>query len=141
MPYRYFTNFATMRCATSPGKGPQNVSPTVRGEASEEGADKAKVGYWANPEKMMPEWEEVAAVSCAVQNLHLMATSLGVAGYWSSGGPIDEPRVVSHLGLSPTDGDRCLGLFHLGSASVEKVAAYRAKRGDIYEKTTFLSSA
>lgn len=31
-----------------------------------------------------PEWEEMCAVACAVQNMYLMATSLGVAGYWSS---------------------------------------------------------
>ena len=34
----------------------------------------------ANPEKLQPEWEEIAATSCAVQNLSLMGTALGVAG-------------------------------------------------------------
>ena len=29
---------------------------------------------------MQPEWEEMAATSCAVQNLWLMGTALGVAG-------------------------------------------------------------
>ena len=37
-------------------------------------------GVQANPEKMQPEWEEMAATSCAVQNLWLMGTALGVAG-------------------------------------------------------------
>lgn len=32
----------------------------------------------------VPEWEEVAAVACAAQNMQLVATALGVAGYWSS---------------------------------------------------------
>lgn len=36
------------------------------------------------PGKAMPEWEETAAVSCAVQNMWLMATALGLAGYWTS---------------------------------------------------------
>ena len=35
-------------------------------------------------EKRMPEWEELAATAAAVQNMHLMATSLGAAGYWTS---------------------------------------------------------
>ena len=34
--------------------------------------------------KQIPEWEEMAAVACAVQNMHLMATARGVAAYWSS---------------------------------------------------------
>lgn len=108
--------------------------------------DKANVSYLiaicmkrkANPEKVMPEWEEVAATSCAVQNMHLMATALGVAAYWSSGGPLDHPTVIGHLGLDGADGDRCLGLFHVGSADPAKVAGYRARRGDIAEKVHFL---
>lgn len=32
--------------------------------------------------KLMPEWEDMAAVACAVQNLHFMATALGLAGKW-----------------------------------------------------------
>ena len=47
--------------------------------------DKAKSAYIiaicmkrkALPDKLMPEWEEIAATSCAVQNMHLMATALG----------------------------------------------------------------
>jgi nitroreductase len=32
-----------------------------------------------------PEWEEISACACAVQNMHLMATALPeVCGYWSS---------------------------------------------------------
>lgn len=39
----------------------------------------------ALPEKLMPEWEELCAVAMAVQNMHLMATSMGdVAAFWSS---------------------------------------------------------
>lgn len=38
------------------------------------------LGAQANPDKMQPEWEEMAATSCAVQNLWLMGTALGVAG-------------------------------------------------------------
>lgn len=30
--------------------------------------------------KLMPEWEDMSAVACAVQNLHMMATSMGLAG-------------------------------------------------------------
>lgn len=101
--------------------------------------DKAKVAHFiaigmkrkANPEKVMPEWEEIAATACAVQNMHLVATAYGVASYWSSGGPIDDVRILDYLGLSKDDGDRCLGLFHVGMADPARVAAYRAKRSSM----------
>jgi hypothetical protein len=61
------------------------------------------------PDKLMPLWEELAAVACAVQNMHLMATSLGVAAYWSSWHDTarDSPEMLSFLGLDYTQGDRC----------------------------------
>ena len=79
--------------------------------------------------KQLPEWEELAAVACAVQNLHLMATALGAAGYWSSWNPIgrDSPGMLTFLGLDPAAGDRCLGLFML--ASSDRVDKYRSARG------------
>lgn len=88
--------------------------------------------------KTMPEWEEMAAVSCAVQNMHLMATSLGVAAYWSSGGPIDDRRIVEHLGWNAAEGDKCLGLFHVGLAPTGTAQKYRAARGAIKEKVKYL---
>ena len=39
----------------------------------------------ALPDKKLPEWEEISAVACSVQNLHLSVTSTpGLAGFWSS---------------------------------------------------------
>ena len=36
-------------------------------------------------ERKLPEWEEISAVACSVQNLHLSVTSIpGLAGFWSS---------------------------------------------------------
>ncbi|NND33286.1 MAG: nitroreductase [Saprospiraceae bacterium] len=58
----------------------------------------------------IPEWEELAATACAVQNLWLAASALGIGGYWSS------PAAASDLGafLNLKDNERCLGLFYLG---------------------------
>ena len=66
--------------------------------------------------KQFPEWEETCAVACAVQNMHLLATSLGVGGYWSSwyAHYRDAPEMVTACGLEPGVGDRCLGVFVLG---------------------------
>ena len=54
----------------------------------------------------MPEWEETAAVACAVQNMHLAFTAEGLAGYWSSGGVMGDcawanaPETLQLLGMS-----------------------------------------
>ena len=61
-------------------------------------------------EERLPEWEEIAATAMAVQNLWLMATEMGLGGYWSSPGTIK--YMGEFFGLS--EGERCLGFFYLG---------------------------
>jgi len=58
----------------------------------------------------IPEWEELAAVSCAVQNMALTAESLQVGAYWSS------PPLIDDLGefLSLRENEKCIGLFYMG---------------------------
>lgn len=60
---------------------------------------------------MVPEWEEIAAVSMAVQNMYLTCTANGVGCYWSS------PKIVDHLknSLSIEENQKCLGLFYMGN--------------------------
>ncbi|MCB0639679.1 MAG: nitroreductase, partial [Lewinella sp.] len=43
-----------------------------------------------DPEARLPEWEEIAAVAAAVQNMWLTATAHGLGGYWSSPNTITE---------------------------------------------------
>jgi len=71
----------------------------------------------ALPDKRLPEWEEICAVACAVQNMHLQATALGCTGFWSSHTwcrawrDSAECRQFCHL----TDNeDRVLGAFLVG---------------------------
>ncbi|MCB0836236.1 MAG: nitroreductase [Bacteroidetes bacterium] len=59
----------------------------------------------------IPEMEEVAAVACAVQNMHLTATAMGLAAYWSSGGMTYHARMKDVLGLD--ENQKCLGFFYL----------------------------
>ncbi len=58
----------------------------------------------------IPEWEEIAAVGCAVQNMWLTAHTLNIGAYWSS------PKVFTEnntfLSLKP--GEKVLGLFYMG---------------------------
>ncbi|AZA77720.1 nitroreductase [Chryseobacterium sp. G0186] len=59
---------------------------------------------------MVPEWEEIAATSMAVQNMYLSCTANNIGCYWSS------PKIVDHLKESLTieENQKCLGLFYMG---------------------------
>ena len=59
---------------------------------------------------LVPEWEEIAATSMAVQNMYLTAFANEIGCYWSS------PGLVAHLNeyLGLEENQRCLGLFYLG---------------------------
>lgn len=58
----------------------------------------------------LPEWEEVAAVAMAVQNMWLCCVELGIGCYWSSPGLIN--YMDEHFELS--EGEKCLGFFYMG---------------------------
>jgi nitroreductase len=60
----------------------------------------------------IPVLEEIAAASCAVQNLLLGATALGIASYWGSGGMAYQPPMKSYLNLR--EEDLVLGILYLG---------------------------
>ncbi|MEC9097042.1 MAG: nitroreductase family protein, partial [Planctomycetota bacterium] len=61
----------------------------------------------------IPAEEEVMAVACAVQNLHLSAAAEGLGGFWSTAPVYDVPAVRAEFGFDGEE-DRCLGIFYLG---------------------------
>ena len=60
----------------------------------------------------IPEIEEIEAVACAVQNMHLTASAVGLAAFWSSPPIVYSEPMRRFLELGPKD--KCLGLFYLG---------------------------
>ncbi len=60
----------------------------------------------------IPELEEIEAVACAVQNMHLTASAAGLGAFWSSPPILGCDGMREFLGLRAAD--RCLGLFYLG---------------------------
>ena len=84
-------------------------------------------------DERVPEWEEIAAVSCAVQNMWLTASDLGLASYWSSPSSIQNGQAF--LGLK--EGQRCLGLFYIGVPKPE--APRTSVRGPISSKVEWRS--
>lgn len=87
-----------------------------------------------DPNASIPEWEEIAAVACAVQNMWLTAADLGLGCYWSS------PSAISDMSdfLPLDEGERCLGLFYLGIPT-EMANNIPGSRGPIQAKTTWIN--
>lgn len=92
---------------TPPDQFMQKKYETTRGKVMQSGAVIAIVTSYSGA---VPQWEELAATSCAVQNLWLAASAAGIGGYWSS------PGTVTHLGdfLSLGANEECLGFFYMG---------------------------
>ena len=63
----------------------------------------------------IPVIEEVEAVSCAVQNILLGATALGIASFWSTGGMALRPPMKEFLALG--EDDHVIGVLYLGYAN------------------------
>jgi nitroreductase len=64
------------------------------------------------PLTRIPVLEEIAATACAMQNILLGATALGIASYWGSGGMLYKPEMKQYLGLG--EDDVVLGALYLG---------------------------
>jgi nitroreductase len=73
-----------------------------------------------HPDKL-PEWEEIASVACAVQNIWLSASAYGIGSYWSSPGFLGE--LAEYLEI-PED-QKCIGLYYLGYHEAGEIAARR----------------
>jgi nitroreductase len=80
-------------------------------------------------EDTVPEWEEIAAVAMAVQNMWLTCTALGIGSYWST------PNAINHLNepLGLAHDERCLGLFYMGYSDVVLPEGKRTPIGDKIE--------
>lgn len=78
----------------------------------------------------VPEWEELAAVACAVQNMWLTCTAYGIGSYWSTPKAALEGDEFFEL----KTGERCLGLFYMGYHDLPELPG---KRSPVSEKTTW----
>lgn len=84
-----------------------------------------------DPEESIPEFEEIAAVAMAVQNMWLTCTAIGLGCYWST--PKAALEAGEFLNLQP--GERCLGLFYLGWHEAPDL---QGKRSPVAEKVVWL---
>ena len=73
-------------------------------------------------EKIM-ELEEIEAVACAIQNMHLTCTAYGLGGFWATPKLIYHAKTNTFLGLG--EKDKCIGLFYIGYPSIDWPKAHR----------------
>lgn len=85
-----------------------------------------------DPDERIPEWEEIAATACAVQNMWLTATAYGLGAYWSTPGVVVNNDAVP--GLKP--GERCLGIFYVAYHDMPEV---EGKRSPVEKFTTWIN--
>jgi len=92
---------------------PSHFDPIKQRKASEKPLEASLVialCVHRSPEALLPPWEETAALACAVQNMWLSCTALGIGSYWST------PSIIKHLApfLGLKANEECLGLFYMG---------------------------
>lgn len=74
-------------------------------------------------EEKILELEEIEAVACAIQNMHLSCTAYGLGGFWATPKLIYSAQMNDFLGLG--EKDKCLGLFYIGYPAIEWPKAHR----------------
>lgn len=92
------------------------------------------VGMRRDSASRLPEWEELGAVFCAVQNMYLTATAYGVGCYLSTGGitTFEEAKPFFDLGAE----DKLCGFIHVGML---KGAWPESRRRPIADKVSWVT--
>jgi nitroreductase len=70
-----------------------------------------------DPKSPINEMEEIEAIACGIQNMHLTSTAWGLGAFWATPGVIYTPEMNEFLGLKAED--KCLGLFFIGYPKVD----------------------
>ncbi len=91
------------------------------------------IGMKRDEAKRLPEWEELGAVFCAVQNMYLTATAYGVGCYISTGGITNFEEAKSFFGLGPDD--KLCGFLHVG---MPKASYADGRRRPVAEKVKWV---
>lgn len=81
------------------------------------------IGLARDPSAKISERDELLAVACAVQNMHLTCAAYGLGAFWATGGPMTGSAMRDFLGLGPND--QAMGLFYIGYPAIEWPKGYR----------------
>lgn len=91
------------------------------------------IGMKRDEAKRLPEWEELGAVFCAIENMYLTATAYGVGCYLSTGGITNFEEAKSFFGLAAED--KLCGFLHVG---IPKGEVPDSRRKPIEEKVKWV---
>ncbi len=69
------------------------------------------------------ELEEIEAVACAIQNMHLTCTAYGLGAFWATPKLIYTSEMNDFLKIG--EKDKCIGLFYIGYPAIEWPEAHR----------------
>ena len=140
-PWRFVVLAGQAREALGWFMGEQNATryPAGRAEADVErarGARKAlrapvviAVGVEPGIGEKIEEFEEIAAVAAATQNMLLTAHALGLGAKWSSGAIVHDPQVRRWLGLS--ERGQLLGFLYIGYPAMTSERSIRTPAADL----------
>lgn len=76
-----------------------------------------------DPQGKISEQDDLLAMGCAVQNMHLTCTAYGLGGFWATGAILLGEAMHRFLELG--EHERSMGLFHMGYPAVEWPKGYR----------------
>lgn len=91
------------------------------------------IGMKRDEAKRLPEWEELGAVFCAIQNMYLTAAAYGIGCYLSTGGVTSFDEAKSFFGLGADD--KLCGFLHIG---MPKGKVSDGKRRPVTEKVKWV---
>ncbi|MDY8135934.1 nitroreductase [Aquimarina sp. 2201CG5-10] len=72
--------------------------------------------FQRNKRAQIPEWEEIAAISCAVQNMWLSCTAMEIGCYWDTG---EATIQYCTENLTLKDNEKSLGIFYMGIPDIK----------------------
>lgn len=113
---------ATYRATTPPEKFLQKKFDTITQRPLQSSVVIA-IAMARDPHGKITERDELLAVACAVQNMHLTCAAYGLGAFWATGGPMTGAAMRDFLGLGPND--QALGLFYIGYPAIEWPKAHR----------------
>ncbi len=113
-----FENLVRIYCETTPAELVRQAKIDKLKSMASRVSHVVAVIMQRDPAQRVPEIEEVSAVACAVQNMHLALHDFpGAGGYWSTGAGSFSPQMAEYLNLGAQD--LCMGFFYLGSVPSE----------------------
>lgn len=92
------------------------------------------IGMARDPYLKISESDELLAVACAVQNMHLTCAAYGLGGFWNTTGAMTGDAMRDFLGLD--ENGKAMGIFFIGYPANEWP---RSHRKPLDQVTTWLS--